>query len=104
MHAIYANANDPQRKITYRPITSISSGHDSPTAALMARTIGCTEALTFAQARADRHLGDNELDDSGAQIAARLGMHTHEFDRLEYLKETGFPEAEFYGWGAQEAP
>ena len=26
------------------------------------------------------------------------------FDRLDYLKEKGFPEAEFYGNGAQEAP
>jgi hypothetical protein len=31
-------------------------------------------------------------------------MQVHVFDRLAYLQERGFPEAEFMGWGAQEAP
>jgi hypothetical protein len=103
VRAIHANANDSRRAITYQPITSISSGYDSATAAVLARTVGCTEALTFSQARGG-NLATNELDDSGAAIAARLGMQTHVFDRLEYLKQKGFPEAEFYGWGAQESP
>jgi hypothetical protein len=30
-------------------------------------------------------------------------MRVHLFDRLAYLQEPGFPEAEFMGWGAQEA-
>jgi hypothetical protein len=42
--------------------------------------------------------------DSGEPIAARLGMRVHVFDRLAYLREKGFPEAEFLGWGAQKAP
>ena len=100
--AIHANANDPHRKIRYRPIATVSAGYDSPAAAVLARAVGCTEALTFSGARAST-VGD-DTNDSGEAIAAKLGLKAHVFDRLDYLRETNFPEAEFFGWGAQEAP
>jgi hypothetical protein len=99
--AIHANASDPHRQITYRPMASLSAGYDSPAAAVFARAIGCTEALTFSQARGGT---SDDTEDSGAAIAAKLGMQVHEFNRLDYLQEKGFPEAEFFGWGAQESP
>jgi hypothetical protein len=99
---IQANANDPHRKIRYRPIATVSAGYDSPAAAVLARGVGCAEALTFSGARASS-VGD-DTEDSGEPIAARLGLKTHVFDRLDYLREANFPEAEFFGWGAQEAP
>ena len=99
VQAIHLNAGDPQRKIAYKPIATISSGYDSPAAAVIARSSGCIEALTFDRAR-----DANNNEDSGADIAAKLGMGTHVFDRLDYLKERDFPEAEFFGYGAQEAP
>ena len=96
---IHDNANDPRRKVAYRPVATISSGYDSPAAAVMAKSIGCAEALTFEQARDEQN-----NQDSGAEIAAKLGMKTRIFDRLDYLKERNFPEAEFFGYGAQESP
>lgn len=102
VRAIAANARDPGRKVTYRPIATISTGYDSPAGAVLARAVGCTEALTFATARPSAAVHDTE--DSGEAIAARLGLRTHVFDRLAYLRATGFPEAEFFGWAAQEWP
>jgi hypothetical protein len=97
--AIHANANDARRKIHYLPITTISSGYDSPAAAVLARSVGCKEALTFTQAREEFE----DRTDSGAPIAQQLGMQVHAFDRLAYLREPGHPESEFFGWGAQES-
>jgi hypothetical protein len=97
--AIAANAADPHRKVRYRPITTISAGYDSPAAAVLAQAVGCTEALTFAQARGETA---EDTADSGAAIGARLGMQVHVFDRLAYLQEPGFPEAEFMGWAPRK--
>ena len=98
--AIHANAAHPSRRVTYRPMATISSGYDSPAAAVLARSVGCTEALTFAAARTDAL---DDAGDSGVAIAAKLGMQARVFGRLDYLRSTGCPEAEFLGWGAQES-
>ena len=100
--AIHANASDSHRKIGYQPIATVSAGYDSPAAAVLARTVGCAEALTFSTSRPSS--ADDDTEDSGEAIAARLGMKAHVFDRLDYLHRKGFPEAEFFGWGAQESP
>lgn len=96
--AIHRNATHPLRKIKYTPMATISAGYDSPAAAVLAQSLGCKEALTFAKAREKE-----DADDSGAAIGAQLGMNVLVFDRLAYLKKPGFPEAEFLGWGAQES-
>jgi hypothetical protein len=100
--AIHANSRDAIRKITYEPIATVSAGYDSPVGAVLARAVGCTEALTFSNARVLTAADDP--DDSGETIATKLGLRAHVFDRLEYLREKNFPEAEFFGWGAQESP
>lgn len=89
--AIHANANDRQRQFKYAPIATISSGYDSPAAAVLARKAGCNEALTFSGAR-----GSKDIADSGAKIAGILGMEVKTYGRLDYLKQTGFPEVDTY--------
>lgn len=91
VNAIVRNAHDPRRTVRYRPIATISSGYDSPAAAVFARRAGCEEAVTFPRARFD---GTTVKDDSGAVIGERLGMKVRSIDRLAYLKQTGWPEAE----------
>jgi hypothetical protein len=100
VHGICANAQDRARKIVYTPISTISSGYDSPTVAVLARENGCTEALTF---RTPRPLfGD---DDRGTEIGNQLGLTDQEFDTLAYMTRDDFPEAEFLacGYGGDDA-
>ena len=101
--AIVSNARDSRRNVKYEPITTISSGYDSPACAVFARENGCKKALTFVQARGEEKNGN---EDSGAEIAACLGMSVEAFDRKDYLRESGFPEAEFFGGasGAMMSP
>lgn len=89
--AIVRNANDAKRRVHYRPIATISSGYDSPASAVFARKAGCDEAITF---RRSRPRDGSDADDSGEAIAQVLGMRVRVFDRLDYLKMKGFPEAE----------
>ena len=91
-----ANARDSTRTHTYTPLATISSGYDSPAVALLAREVGCDEAITFGKARP----GYNEEDDSGRDIADVLGLRVVEFDRLGYRALDTFPEAEFLAYGA----
>jgi len=89
--AIAANATDPRRKVRYAPVVTISTGYDSPATAVLARAVGCAEAVTFRRSRAK---ADGDRDDCGAGIGAILGLRVAVYDRLDYLTQTGFPEAE----------
>ena len=51
MKQISENAASSSRTIKYEPISTISSGYDSPACAVLARGIGSTTAITFPQAR-----------------------------------------------------
>lgn len=90
------NASAPDRVLTYSPLTSISSGYDSPAVAVLARRAGCRRAFTFTHARS--RSGEPE-DDSGRPIADALGYDLDEFDREAYRQSDGFPEAEFLATG-----
>ena len=95
---IVANAGDTRRRmIQFPPIATISSGHDSPAVAVLARDAGCSEALTFQRARPSSDRSDAQ-DDSGAEIAARLGMDITCFERADYLKTPGLTDAENEGF------
>jgi len=98
--AVAANAADPRRTQPFTPIATISSGYDSPACALLARSVGATDAITFGRARP----GYDEEDDSGREIADHLGLRVLEFDRLEYRSSDSIPEAEFLanGTGGEE--
>ena len=88
---LYQNLNDQRRTVNYSPVTSISSGYDAPTCAVLANSVlNCQHAVTFKDALV------SDESDSGKQIAECLGIAAKEFDRFGYLKSKGeFPEAEF---------
>lgn len=90
------NAMDSARVRQYPPLATISSGYDSPACALLAKEVGCVDAVTFGQARP----GYAEEDDSGREIADLFGLTVHEFDRTAYRRSDAFPEAEFLAYGA----
>ena len=92
VRSITKNAEDLNRHHKYRMLTTISSGYDSPTAALLAKNVGCEEAVTLTHAR-----GSRRVSDSGAEIAKRLGLRVIEFDRLGYRDRTDFPEIDTVG-------
>lgn len=98
--AIHRNATDPARGVRYEPLGTISTGYDSPFCALLAREVGCEEAITFSEARAIFGGGG----DSGREIGEMIGMRVTEFDRRGYLQVPGCPEAEFVasGTGGEE--
>ena len=92
---LYANADDQARQIRFRPLATISSGYDSPAAAILARGIGCTDAVTFTSARENFQ----QDSDSGTEIGRLLGMHVEEFDRVDYRRLASLPSAEFLAVG-----
>jgi len=94
--AIAANAGDRRRRVKYRPIVTVSSGYDSSAAAVLAREAGCKRALTFHHSRPRAGL-EQGPDDSGADVAARLGLEVKSFGRRDYLKDPTYTEAENEG-------
>ena len=96
------NALSALRKRAYTPLATISSGYDSTACAVLAREIGCTEAVTLSTAREDNPWGKDDLDDSGKEIGETIGLTVTEYDRTEYLRRDNFPEAEFLAYGSGE--
>ncbi len=94
---IAANAADPARIHRFEPVAAVSRGYDSVAVAAVASRAGCRKAVTF------RHSGPRNLPDSGAEIAATLGMEVAEYDRIDYASLPGFPEAEFYQYAERSA-
>ncbi|MCI0590597.1 MAG: hypothetical protein L0Y67_03190 [Gammaproteobacteria bacterium] len=94
------NAGCDKRRNTYTPLTTISTGYDSPACAVLARAAGCREAVTFTRARSDFP----DTADSGSRIAALLGLSVEEYDPEEYRQIKGNPEVEFVatGLGAED--
>jgi hypothetical protein len=90
------NAADESRKIKYEPLSTISTGYDSPACSVIAKSVGCKEAVTFRDARGEEH---TKGTDSGKSIGDILGYSVKEFDRNLYLKKSGLPEAEFVASG-----
>jgi hypothetical protein len=66
---IRANAGAPTRRVPYEAIATISSGYDSPAAAVVAREAGAARAFTIRRARALI-----PRTDSGEKIATALGL------------------------------
>ena len=90
-----ANAQAVQRTVKYPLLSTISSGYDSPTIAVLASELGCTEAVSLGKARAQF----GHADDSGAEIAQHLGMAVSLYDRLAYLGHAKRYEAQFLSTG-----
>lgn len=69
------NLASPARQHAVVPLVALSSGYDSPAAAAVARHAGCTRAATIKQSTSLWRGSD-----SGAGIAARLGLSCHSYD------------------------
>ena len=87
--ALSQNLSDTARSNPYKLLTTVSSGYDSPTIAVLARECGCQRALTFAECR-------EGTDDSGSEIGRILGLDTTVIASTAWQ---GLPpnEAPFYG-------
>ncbi len=72
------------------PLASISSGYDSPAAAVVAQHVGCTQAVTIQQS-SSLWRGP----DSGVEIAQYLGLSCRSYDR----KAAHYPHEEAF-WAA----
>lgn len=97
-----ANARASERHIRYRPLSTLSTGYDSPAATVFAKGCGCTQAITFAEARTDYNdpqWNAPDANDSGAEIARHLGVNVKTFRRNGYDQRRDFPEAEFIATG-----
>lgn len=93
--AIVDNANSADREYRYRPLATVSSGYDSPAAAVLAREAGAEKAVTFGSARPTFGPGS----DAGDRIARHLGLEVTEHGRFEYRSCDDFPEADFLAAG-----
>lgn len=100
LDVLHRNTSAPARKVTYTPLSTISSGYDSPACAVLAKRLGCQRAVTFTEAREnfnDRPL--KTVDDSGEHIAQILGLDVAKFSRSAYLEADDYPEALFIATG-----
>jgi hypothetical protein len=88
------NAAAPERAVNYELLTTISTGYDSPTCAVLAREAGCKDAITFTRSQ----YGDS---DDGAPIAEKLGLKVSRFDRPNVPSENRRFIAELFSTGAQ---
>lgn len=98
MKAFSDNASAPQRRVQYAPLATVSSGYDSAACAALSLEFGCQEAVTIRSARPETGDGVG-LDDSGAEVAAAMGLRTIEFERDAYRSLETLPEAEFVACG-----
>ena len=89
-----ANANSGHRSIPLDLLTTISSGYDSPAAAVVARRMGCRKAVTLSGARS---LFPRQ--DSGAKIAESLNLRCKAYSRAKRGSED-----EIYFWAALGHP
>jgi hypothetical protein len=76
--ALGENLRAKNRQCTIQPLATISSGYDSATAATIARVGGCTQTVSFRQARAFIR----RRSDSGKAAATTLGIFCEEYDRV----------------------
>jgi hypothetical protein len=87
MERLARNATSAERSRPFRLLCPISKGYDSPAVAVMAAEVAALETFTFARDRDGR-------DDSGAAIAATLGVPCHVVDRHAW-KSASLPEVPF---------
>ena len=90
-----SNASSKQRSYPVETLTTISTGYDSPTAAIIARHAGCQKALTLTRARSIF-----ARSDSGAKIAERLNLECEEYESPKSITS----EAEPYFWAVLGEP
>ncbi|MEX0279698.1 MAG: hypothetical protein AB3N13_00760 [Arenibacterium sp.] len=92
MSGVAENARSSARKITYEPISMLSSGYDSCAVTVLSKCMDNKEAITFTKAR-----GASDVADSGHLVSEGIGLKTHKMDRLGYLEFNDIPEFETQG-------
>jgi hypothetical protein len=92
-----ADANRQNAGGPYVPIATLSSGYDSPAAAVLAKRIGLTQAISICDSRAGS--GD---EDSGEAVARHLGLKIRVIRRTQYLTAGWAAERLFYVFGLPE--
>lgn len=100
---LHENASSSSRDIRYEPLSTISSGYDSPACTVFARKVGCNRAITFLEARSAYNSSSSlpkDISDSGKQIASYLNVQVEAFRRDDWLARKDFPEAEFLATGS----
>ncbi len=97
IRALTENATDASRSMRFAPLTTISSGYDSVACAVLAKEVGCSEAVNISDSRP---VSGKSRDDSGGNIAESLELEVKHFSRSEIYELNGFPEAEFLAGGA----
>jgi hypothetical protein len=93
--AVITNAAAADRAVKYTPLATISTGYDSPACAVLARSAGCVDAVTFTNAREEFQ----DRSDSGRVIGELLGLKVAEYDPAAYFARQDLPEAEFAATG-----
>ena len=84
-----ANASDERRRRRYeRLVSTVSVGYDSAACAALSRAAGCVDTVTLTTARGG-------WADSGAAVAAALGMRVREYAREATLLERRADENHF---------
>lgn len=99
---LHRNAAAAERRQRFEPLSTLSTGYDSPACTVFAKKIGCRRAITLLEARRDYNpyaQTPKELSDSGAEIAAHLQVELDAFRRDAYLARDDYPEAEFLATG-----
>lgn len=87
MDRLAQNATSAARARPFRLLCPISRGYDSPAIAVLAAEVASLETFTFGRDRDGR-------DDSGAGIAASLGLRCHVVDR-DAWRVASLPETPF---------
>lgn len=98
MQDVVANACDRSRRLRYRLLAQISRGYDSAATAALAASVGCREAVTIYDSRAE-----DPGRDSGEEISRILGMDCRVIDRWDYVRRAEPVDAEF-AWTTVSVP
>jgi hypothetical protein len=86
---VLANAASPDRQQQrYAGLATVSGGYDSNALSVLLARLGVREALSFFDGTRD--------NDSGAELARRLGMRVREYPRSGFRTAPGIDEAEFF--------
>jgi hypothetical protein len=70
------------------PLTTLSTGYDSPAGAVIAASLGCRDAIALTRSQPG-------IPDSGVAVAKVLGLRLQEFERTAHLPEADTAVAEF---------
>lgn len=89
--AVLENAASPaRRQRQYGGLATVSGGYDSNACAALLAQVGVREAMSFYR--------EAPGDDSGEEIAQRLGMRVHIYGHHDFRTKPDLDEAEFLSW------